>query len=86
MLKAVEHGAAVKRGDLLLALDIEKIDLAIADQEKDLQIADLSLKQAEQALQAMEKATPLDLEAAQRANRIAQEDLKQFCDVERPWR
>ncbi len=84
VLKAVEHGATVKRGDLVLALDLEKIDRAIADQEKDSQVSALALKQAEEALQATEKAAPLDMDAAEHANRIAQEDLKQFFDVDRP--
>ena len=84
VLKAVEHGATVKRGDLLLALDLEKIDRAIADQEKDFQASALALKQAEESLQAMEKAAPLDMEAAEHAHRMAQEDLKQFLEVDRP--
>ena len=84
VLKAVEHGAMVKRGDLVLALDLEKIDLAIADQDRDLQLAALSLKDAEETLRALEKSAPLDMEAADRANRVAQEDLKQFSDVEYP--
>jgi multidrug efflux pump subunit AcrA (membrane-fusion protein) len=49
------------------------------------QLATLSLSQAEEALRAIEKSAPLDAEAAQRANRIVQEDVKQFFEVERPF-
>ncbi len=83
VLKAVEHGAVVKRGEVLLTLETDKIDHAIVEQEKELQIDALSLKQAEEALQAVEKSAPLDMDATRRANRVAQEDLKQFYAVER---
>ena len=83
VLKAVEHGATVEEGDLLVSLDMEKIDRAIAEQEKDLQIAELSLKQAEEAMTAVEKTAPLDLEAARLAHRHAREDIKQYQQVER---
>ena len=66
VLKAVEHGTVVKQGDLILALDAEKIDHMIAEQEKDVQIAALSVKQAEESLAAMEKSEPVEMEAAQR--------------------
>ena len=84
VLKAVEHGATVKRGDLLLALDMEKIDLAIADQEKDFQLATWSMTEAEETLKALEKSAPLEMEAADRGNRVAHEDLKQFFEMEKP--
>ena len=84
VLKAVEHGTVVKQGDLILALDAEKIDHMIAEQEKDVQIAALSVKQAEEALAAMEKSEPLEMEAARRNHRMAQEDLKHLVAVERP--
>jgi HlyD family secretion protein len=83
-LKAVEHGAVVHRGDLLLALDPEKIDRAISELRADMKINDLALKEAEEQTRALEKAGPLDLEAANRAGRIAQEDWKQYLDVIKP--
>jgi len=84
VLKAVEHGAVVHRGDLLLALDPEKIDRAISELRADMKINDLSLKEAEEQTRALEKSGPLDIEAANRAGRIAQEDWKQYLDVIKP--
>lgn len=84
VLKAVEHGTVVKRGDLILALDTEKIDRTIADTTTDLQLGELSLKQAEQQLQAMEKLAPLDMAVNQRTHRIVEEDTKQFHEVDKP--
>jgi HlyD family secretion protein len=84
VLKAVEHGAVVKRGDLVLALDPEKIDRAIADLRVELQLGELAMKQAEQQQQAVEKLAPLDFDLAERTQRAATEDLKQYFDVDKP--
>ena len=84
VLKAVEHGAIVRRGDLLLAMDPEKIDRAIADLRTEIQLSDLSEKQAEQQLAALEKSAPLDMEANQRTLRAAQEDWRQYLAVDKP--
>ncbi len=55
VLKAVEHGAVVKQGDLVLALDTEKIDRVIADLRAEVELNELALKQATAQLAAMEK-------------------------------
>ena len=84
VLKAVEHGAAVKRGDLLLALDTEKIDRAISEFRSELATSDLSLKLAEAQLVAAEKSAPLDADANARAQRGAEEDWKEYLSVGKP--
>jgi len=84
VVSAVEHGTLVKQGDLLVSLDREKIDRAIADLRKDHEVSDLALKLAEQQLLTLEKTTPMDLAAGQRAHKEAQEDLKYYFDVRRP--
>jgi HlyD family secretion protein len=84
VLKAVEHGARVKRGDLLVTLDMEKIDQAIVDLRTKLRLADLDMEKAKEQLAAMEKLTPMDLATAERDRRIAREDLAQMLDVELP--
>ena len=84
VLKAVEHGAVVKQGDLVLAFDTEKIDRAIADLRSDLELNDLSLKQAAAQLTAAEKSVPLEEQANDRARRMAEEDWKRFEEVGKP--
>jgi HlyD family secretion protein len=84
VLKAVEHGTAVKRGDLLVQLDTDKIDRAIADLRTETQVADIAMKQAEQQLAALEKSAPLDADANERNHRMVQEDWKQYVEVEKP--
>ncbi len=85
VLSAAEHGATVKKGEVILKLDTEKIDRTIADMQADLKIADLGLKQLNSQLVAVEKTLPMDIEASKRMARIAEEDKTYFFDVERPF-
>lgn len=82
---AVPHGAEVRKGDVILSLETEKIDRAIADLRADQKISDVALAQSTDQLQALEKTTPLDMEAGERAARIAEEDRKTFFEVELPF-
>jgi multidrug resistance efflux pump len=84
VLKAVDHGTAVKQGDLVLALDTEKIDRVIADLRAELQLNELAVKQSEAQLAALEKVAPLDTDANERAQRMAKEDWKLYQEVEKP--
>ncbi len=82
---AVAHGAVVRQGDVLLSLETEKLDRAIADFRHDLTIAQIGLRQSEGQLEAMEKLTPLDLEMSRRTAGMAQEDQTYFLDVMRSF-
>ena len=82
--KAVEHGTAVKQGDLVLALDTEKIDRTITELRSELKINELAVKQSEAQLAALDKVAPLDSDATNRAERIAKEDHKLYQEVEKP--
>jgi HlyD family secretion protein len=85
VLHAASHGAAVRKGDVLIELDPEKLDRTIADLRKDLEINGFALKQTEEGLKALEKTTPMDIEAGARAARIAQEDRDFYFNVDRPF-
>jgi multidrug efflux pump subunit AcrA (membrane-fusion protein) len=82
--KAVEHGTPVKKGDVLVEIDLEKLDQALRDLKAERALAELAIQQAQEELPVMEKQLPLDLAAAERAKRQADEDLKKFLDVDRP--
>jgi multidrug efflux pump subunit AcrA (membrane-fusion protein) len=84
VLKAVEHGTAVKQGDLVLALDTEKIDRTITELRAEMKLNELAVKQSEAQLAALEKVAPLDSDATNRAERIAKEDHKLYQEVEKP--
>jgi HlyD family secretion protein len=84
VMKAVEHGTPVRKGEILVSLDLEKIDQALRDLETDRQLTELSIKQAEEELPILEKAAPIDLAMAERAKKHADEDLKKFLELDRP--
>ncbi len=82
--KAVEHGARVRPGDLLIALETQRIDQMIQQIETDKKLLDAGIKLSQEELPLLEKAVPLDLAAAEQAKKQADEDLKYFLDVSRP--
>jgi len=85
VVSAVKHGARVKKGDVLLKLETEKLDKMIDDVRTDTNLSELTLKQAEDSLATLEKTTPLDLAANERAEKINAEDRKYYFDVQRPF-
>ncbi len=82
---AVPHGTRVRKGDVLLTFDTEKLDRAIADLRTELKLSELTLQQNEGQLQSLDKTTPLELDAGRRAARDAEEDRKYFFEVDRPF-
>jgi HlyD family secretion protein len=81
--KALEHGTPVKKGDVLLEIDAEKIDQAIRDLQLARNLEELAIRLAREELPILEKSLPLDLTATERAKKEADEDLKQFLEVDR---
>jgi multidrug efflux pump subunit AcrA (membrane-fusion protein) len=82
--KAVEHGTSVKKGDVLVEIDTEKLDQAIRDLRLERDLADLAIRQAQEEWPILEKSLPLDLAQTELAKKQADEDLKRFLDVDRP--
>jgi multidrug efflux pump subunit AcrA (membrane-fusion protein) len=82
--KAVEHGATVKKGDILLELDTDKIEQAIQDLRNERSLAEAALRHADLELPVLEKLLPLDLAAAERSKVRADEDLARFLEIDRP--
>jgi HlyD family secretion protein len=82
--KAVEHGTTVKKGDVLVELDLDNIDRAIKDLKVERALADLAREQAEEELPVLEKLMPVELAAAERSKALADEDLKKFLETDRP--
>lgn len=80
---AVEHGATVKKGQVLVQFDCKKIDEEIADLKLKQALGELALKQAAENLKALEASTPLDLRQAERLLQTAKEDLERFVRTDR---
>jgi multidrug efflux pump subunit AcrA (membrane-fusion protein) len=83
VLKAVPHGATVKKGDVLVQLDLEKIDQSIKDRQSERALAQIALREAQDELAVLEKSESLDLEGAERTKQHAGEDYKHFLTVDR---
>lgn len=81
---AVEHGSAVKKGEVVVRFDLEKINQAIRDLKAERGLAEGTIRQAEAELPLLEKSAPLELAQAERNKKEADEDLKRFVEVDRP--
>jgi multidrug efflux pump subunit AcrA (membrane-fusion protein) len=84
VVEAVEHGAPVEAGQTLVNLNREDIDVAIASLEASLKLSELTLQLAQTELKTSEKELPLELAAAERAKKVADEDLKRFLEITLP--
>jgi multidrug efflux pump subunit AcrA (membrane-fusion protein) len=81
--KVAEHGSTVKKGDVLVDLDPEKLDQALRDLETEQRLTALSITQAEAELPVLEKLVPLDLAEADRLEKQAIEDQARFLKIDR---
>lgn len=81
---AIPHGSPVKKGDVLVKLDMEKFNKAIKDQDIDRELSDLAFKQAEAEFKTSQKLLPLDEAVAKQAFDYSQEDYKRFVEGDLP--
>ena len=86
VLEAVPHGARVKKGEVLVKIDTEKLREQISDLEQDQSTATLGLELAQFELDNLLQTTPLRLDAAKRTQRNATEDLAYFENTGRSQR
>ncbi len=86
VLEAVSHGARVKKGDLLVKLDTEKVKEQIEELEQDQPAASVALELAVADLDNLNQTTPLKLEASKRSRRVAEEDYSYFLKTGRAQR
>jgi len=82
--KVADHGARVREGEVILAFETEDIDRAIDDLRRENQLAELAFKGAELALKQAEETRSMDIAAAERTKRHAEEDLQHYLTVDRP--
>ncbi len=83
--EAAAHGQSVKKGDVLLQLEPEKIQQRIRDSEIGLDLARLDLELAKGDLEFAEKVSPLELATVERAYRVVQQDLERYLKVTQPF-
>ena len=78
-----EHGSTVKKGDVLVELDTEKLDQALRDLETEQRLSELSIQQADAELPVLEKLMPLELAEAERLKKQAAEDQERFLKIDK---
>lgn len=81
VLDAVAHGAKVRKGETLVKLDLEKIAEQLKELELDAPAARITLDTSVAELTNLEETTPLKLDAARRARRVATEELANWEKV-----
>jgi HlyD family secretion protein len=78
VLKAVEHGTAVAKSDVLVTPMLKKFDKALKAKERADIAGALAMKQAEAEFAQLQAATPLKLAASARSAKRAQENFAVF--------
>lgn len=84
LLDVKEHGAAVKKGDPVVLLDVEGIDRRIADDVTNATLRDLALANAERELKDLEKSTAWKLATAEKTFQRAKTDYAYFKETGLP--
>lgn len=86
VVKAIDHGAEVKKGDVLIELEREKLERTIRDTKAGMPLKEIELKSAELELEKLEKSTPISLESSRRSTMQSEEDFAYYEDVTMPMR
>lgn len=81
IISLAAQGSQVKKGDVLIGIDTEKLDKHIAKVEKGRKAAELNLAQAKQDLAQLEISTPRNLEKASRYAKEMAENLKWYTEI-----
>ena len=80
----VDHGTAVKKGDVLVAFEKEAYERHLADQERAVATAALNLATEELNFTKLQEEVALQLEGARHAKKVADENLEYFLKIGRP--
>ena len=84
VIEAVEHGARVKKGDVLVRFDDTKYEEALADASLEQRLGELSLMAAEEDFPRIEKSVELEYTDAKRSHQQLVDDIKRYKEVYRP--
>lgn len=80
------HGAKVKKGDVLVKFDRESLDRKLEDTRRAVETTTLNLASKEHAFSKLKEETDLKLADAERAQRVAAEELDYFTKTGRKAR
>jgi len=85
VLKAVKHGSQVKKGDVLVRFDDEKIEKELAEEMLDQQLGELAMMRAEEEFPREKKLMELKFETAKRKHEELLEDYQYYQSTDRPF-
>ena len=78
VVEAAAHGTAVKPGTVLIRLDTKDLDRAIRAAKLEVKLDRLALHEAQAKFERLDQSQRMALKAAEDADRIATEELKEF--------
>lgn len=84
VIEAIPHGSSVKKGDVLIRLNTEKLRLAIEDLEASLPLDELKSEKARLDLEVAERTFPIRLEGARKKKEERIDDFTYFEEIEFP--
>ncbi len=85
VLEAVEHGSTVKKGDVLVRFDDEKLEDSLAQEALEQRLGELSLMQDEEEFPRLKRLLELSYESAERRNERTKADYKYYQATDRPF-
>ncbi len=85
VVEAVEHGARVKKGDVLVRFDDEKIEKKIEEESLTQRLSELSLMQQEEEYPRIKRLMEINFQEAKVRHEQAKEDYQYYLDVDRPF-
>ncbi len=85
VIASPKHGESVKKGEVLLRLDLEKIKLQIQDLNHELAVLELDSEILKNEIELSESLIPLDEIEVERLIRYAKQDLDRFQKIDLPF-
>ncbi|NOY42245.1 MAG: HlyD family efflux transporter periplasmic adaptor subunit [Planctomycetes bacterium] len=85
VVEAVEHGARVKKGDVLVRFDEEKIDKKIDEESLTQRLSELALMQQEEEYPRIKRLKEISFQEAKVRHEQAKEDYQYYLDIDRPF-
>ena len=81
VVSVVPHGTKVREGETLVEIDTEDLERAVAAAERALETAQIELESAELSQELLEQTMPIDMAAAERKVKQAEDDLAYYLSV-----
>ncbi len=85
VIEAVEHGATVKKGDVLVKFDEEKIEKDLAVESIDQRLSELALMQLEEEYPREQRLREIAYEQAKLSHEQLKEDFDYYRETDRPF-